>query len=79
MSVAPVGITTVVLSPAKGAIDFIRRRKKKTPSVQSQAKRMGPGPGKKKDGGMANAKPKKFKAGGLAKRGLGKAYMNSKR
>ena len=40
---------------------------------------MGPGPGKKKDGGMANAKPKKFKAGGLAKRGLGKAYMNSKR
>ena len=63
----------------KGAIDFIRRRKKKTPSVQSQAKRMGPGPGKKKDGGMANARPKKFKAGGLAKRGLGKAYMNSKR
>ena len=49
----------------KGAIDFIRRRKKK--------------PTTKKAGGMANARPKKFKAGGMATKGLGKAYMNSKR
>ena len=45
----------------KGAIDFIRRPKKKAA------------------GGMANSKPKKFKAGGMATKGLGKAYMNSKR
>jgi len=49
----------------KGAIDFIRTRKKK--------------PTTKKAGGMANSKPKKFKAGGMATKGLGKAYMNSKR
>ena len=49
----------------KGAIDFIRRPKKK--------------PTTKKAGGMANARPKKFKAGGMATKGLGKAYMNSKR
>ena len=48
----------------KGAIDFIRR----------------PKPKKKMDGGMANSSaPKKYKAGGLATKGLGKAYMNSKR
>jgi len=45
----------------KGAIDFIRRPKKKA------------------SGGMANSKPKKFKAGGMATKGLGKAYMKSKR
>ena len=46
----------------KGAIDFIRRPKKKA------------------SGGMANSSaPKKFKAGGMATKGLGKAYMNSKR
>jgi len=45
----------------KGAIDFIRRPKKKAA------------------GGMANSKPKKFKAGGMATKGLGKAYMKSKR
>lgn len=49
----------------KGAIDFIRTRKKK--------------PTTKKAGGMANSKPKKFKAGGMATKGLGKAYMKSKR
>ena len=58
----------------KGAIDFIRRSK----------------PKKKMDGGMANSSEpkkyqsggmatKKYKAGGLATKGLGKAYMNSKR
>lgn len=46
----------------KGAIDFIRRPKKKA------------------SGGMANSSaPKKFKAGGMATKGLGKAYMNSKK
>ena len=46
----------------KGAIDFIRRPKKKAA------------------GGMANSSaPKKFKAGGMATKGLGKAYMNSKK
>tara|TARA_R110000751_G_scaffold4285_1_gene21011 strand:+ start:69 stop:917 length:849 start_codon:yes stop_codon:yes gene_type:complete len=47
----------------KGLIDFIRKPKKK----------MG--------GGMANSKPapKKYKAGGMATKGLGKAYMKSKR
>jgi len=46
----------------KGAIDFIRRPKKKA------------------SGGMANSSaPKKFKAGGMATKGLGKAYMKSKR
>ena len=47
----------------KGLIDFIRKPKKK----------MG--------GGMANSKPapKKYKAGGMATKGLGKAYINSKR
>ena len=58
----------------KGAIDFIRRSK----------------PKKKMDGGMANSSEpkkyqsggmatKKYKAGGLATKGLGKAYINSKR
>jgi len=52
----------------KGAIDFIRRPKKKA------------APQKKMGGGMANSSaPKKFKAGGMANKGLGKAYMNSKR
>ena len=51
----------------KGAIDFIRRPKKKA------------APQKKMGGGMANSKPKKFKAGGMATKGLGKAYMKSKR
>lgn len=52
----------------KGAIDFIRRPKKKA------------APQKKMGGGMANSSaPKKFKAGGMATKGLGKAYMNSKR
>ena len=52
----------------KGAIDFIRRPKKKA------------APQKKMGGGMANSSaPKKFKAGGMATKGLGKAYMKSKR
>lgn len=49
----------------KGAIDFIRRPKKKASSNS-----------KKKSSGGA---PKTFKAGGLATKGLGKAYINSKR
>jgi len=52
----------------KGAIDFIRKPKKKA------------APQKKMGGGMANASaPKKYKAGGMATKGLGKAYMKSKR
>ena len=87
----------------KGAIDFIRRPKKKagggmatgvsrsrmTPSQKSAAMR-----GPKKSGvaeiqeGLGQTRPgmkkggmavKKYKAGGLATKGLGKAYMNSKR
>ena len=47
----------------KGLIDFVRKPKKKVA------------------GGMANSKPapKKYKAGGMATKGLGKAYMKSKR
>ena len=45
----------------KGAIDFIRKPKKK----------MG--------GGMMSSSPKKYKAGGMATKGLGKAFKNSKR
>ena len=56
----------------KGLIDFVRKPKKKvTPKVT---------PKKKMGGGMANASaPKKYKAGGMATKGLGKAYMKSKR
>ena len=52
----------------KGLIDFVRKPKKKVT------------PKKKMGGGMANASaPKKYRAGGMATKGLGKAYMKSKR
>lgn len=58
----------------KGLIDFIRKPKRKTATSKTPAQRMGPG--KKKVGGGTT---KKYKAGGLATKGLGKAYINSKR
>jgi hypothetical protein len=56
----------------KGAIDFIRRPKKKAGGGMANSSE----PKKYQSGGMAT---KKYKAGGLATKGLGKAYMNSKR
>ena len=56
----------------KGLIDFVRKPKKKAAPKVTPKKKMG--------GGMANASaPKKYKAGGMATKGLGKAYMKSKR
>jgi len=56
----------------KGLIDFVRKTKKKAAPKVAPQKKMG--------GGMANASaPKKYKAGGMATKGLGKAYMKSKR
>jgi len=64
----------------KGAIDFIRKPKKKMDGgmMNKPVKKMGGGmmskPVKKMGGGMM-----KYKAGGMATKGLGKAFKNSKR